>query len=72
MSHRGLYQPRIADHHIRQLYQWAKRLDMPMTRLVNLLLEQGMERLEQDGEHISEPAAAGKYRQCHKQSPENT
>jgi hypothetical protein len=72
MSHRGLYQPRIADAHIRQLYQWAKRLDMPMTRLVNLLLAQGMERLEHDGEPISEPAAAGTNHQCHKQSPENT
>jgi hypothetical protein len=38
MAQRGLYQPKIADEHIRQLYQWAKRLQMPMTRLVNALL----------------------------------
>jgi len=27
MSQHGLYQPKIADEHIRQLYRWAKRLD---------------------------------------------
>jgi len=34
MAQRGLYQPKIADEHIRQLYQWARRLQIPMTRLV--------------------------------------
>ena len=47
MSQHGLYQPRIADEHIRQLYQWAKRLEMPMTRLVNALLAHALARLEQ-------------------------
>ena len=27
MSRHGLYQPKIADEHIRHLYQWAKRLE---------------------------------------------
>jgi len=55
MSQHGLYQPRIADEHIRQLYQWARRLEMPMTRLVNALLAHGLTRLEQGVEHVSDP-----------------
>jgi len=47
MAQHGLYQPKIADEHIRQLYQWAKRLEMPMTRLVNALLAHRLTRLEQ-------------------------
>jgi|RhiMetdeSRZDD1v2_1073273.scaffolds.fasta_scaffold17222_12 hypothetical protein len=47
MAQHGLYQPKIADEHIRQLYQWAKRLQMPMTRLVNALLAHALTRLEQ-------------------------
>jgi hypothetical protein len=70
MSTRGLYQPRIADEHIRQLYQWAKRLDMPMTHLVNQLLAHGIARLEQAAENISEPAA-GEYRRRQKQPRED-
>ena len=61
MSQHGLYQPKIADEHIRQLYQWARRLEMPMTRLVNALLEHALARLEQGGESVSEPPA-GAYR----------
>lgn len=52
-----MYQPKIADEHIRQLYQWAKRLNIPMTRLVNRLLEHGIARLDQGAENVSEPAA---------------
>ena len=51
-----MYQPKIADEHIRQLYQWAKRLGIPMTRLVNQLLEHGIARLEQGVEQVREPA----------------
>ena len=47
MAQHGLYQPKIADEHIRQLYQWAKRLQMPMPRLVNALLAHALTRLEQ-------------------------
>ena len=57
MAQRGLYQPKIADEHIRQLYQWAKRLQMPMTRLVNALLAHGLTRLEQGVENVSDPLA---------------
>ena len=50
-----VYQPRIEDEHIQQLYQWAKRLKMPMTRLVNALLAHALVRLEQGAEYVSEP-----------------
>ena len=62
MSQHGLYQPRIADEHIRQLYQWAKRLDMPMTRLVNTLIEHALVRLEQGAEQVSDPPAKNYHR----------
>ena len=60
MSQHGLYQPKIADEHIRQLYQWAKRLQMPMTHLVNALLAQALTRLEQGVENVSD-SPAGAY-----------
>ena len=62
MAQRGLYQPKIADEHIRQLYQWAKRLQMPMTRLVNALLAHGLTRLEQGVENVSDPPAETYHR----------
>jgi hypothetical protein len=54
-----MYQPRIEDEHIQQLYQWAKRLNMPMTRLVNALLAHALVRLEQGAESISERPESG-------------
>ncbi|HSX78284.1 MAG TPA: hypothetical protein VLQ80_06920 [Candidatus Saccharimonadia bacterium] len=57
MAQRGLYQPQMTDEHIRQLYQWAKRLQMPMTRLVNALLDHALTRLEQGVENVSDPPA---------------
>jgi hypothetical protein len=51
-----MYQPRIEDEHIQQLYQWAKRLNMPMTRLVNALLAHALVRLEQGVENVQESA----------------
>jgi hypothetical protein len=57
MAQHGLYQPKIADEHIRQLYQWAKRLQIPMTRLVNALVAHGLTRLEQGVENVSDPPA---------------
>jgi hypothetical protein len=54
MSRHGLYQPKIADEHIRHLYQWAKRLEVPMTRLLNTLLAHALVRLEQGVENVSE------------------
>ncbi len=57
MAQRGLYQPKIAHEHIRQLSQWAKRLQMPMTRLINALLAHALTRLAQGAEHVSDPPA---------------
>jgi hypothetical protein len=54
MSRHGLYQPKIADEHIRALYQWARRLDVPMTRLLNTLLAHALVRLETGVENVSE------------------
>jgi hypothetical protein len=70
MTQRGLYQPKIADEHIRQLYQWAKRLQIPMTRLVNALLTHALARLEQGVEQVSEPPAKT-YRRQKKRAEEN-
>lgn len=50
-----MYQPKIEDEHIRALYQWAKRLEMPMTRLVNALLAHALVRLEQGAEQVRDP-----------------
>jgi hypothetical protein len=58
MSQRGLYQPTIADAHIRQPYQWAKRLQMPMTRLLNTLIAHALVRLEQGIENVNEATSA--------------
>ena len=49
-----MYQPRIEDEYIRELYQWAKRLNMPMTRLVNALVAHALARLEQGIENVQE------------------
>ena len=70
MSQHGLYQPKIADEHIRQLYQWARRLEMPMTRLVNALLEHALVRLEQGVENVSE-ATPEAYRRRKTRPEEN-
>jgi hypothetical protein len=70
MAQHGLYQPKIADAHIRQLYQWAKRLEMPMTRLVNALLAQALARLEQGVEQVSAPPA-GAYRRRTRRAKED-
>jgi hypothetical protein len=59
MSRHGLYQPRIDDEHIRTLYQWAKRLEVPMTHLLNTLLEHALVRLETGAENVSEATSTG-------------
>jgi hypothetical protein len=71
MSRRGLYQPKIADEHIRQLYQWAKRLGVPMTRLLNTLVEHALLRLEQSVDNVSE-AKSPAYRRRKSRREENT
>jgi hypothetical protein len=70
MAQHGLYQPKIADEHIRQLYQWAQRLQIPMTRLFNALLAHALIRLEEGVENVSDPPA-GAYRRRKKGSKEN-
>jgi hypothetical protein len=71
MAQHGLYQPKIADEHIRQLYQWAKRFQMPMSRLVNVLLAHALARLEQGGEIVRDPPAQT-YRWRKRHPKENT
>jgi len=58
MAQRGLYQPKIADEHMRHLYLWAKRLDVPMTYLLNALVAHALMRLEQGVENVSETTPA--------------
>ena len=70
MSRHGLYQPKIADAHIRALYQWAKRLEMPMTHLLNALLAHALVRLEQGVENVSE-ATSATYRRRKPHAEEN-
>jgi hypothetical protein len=70
MSRHGLYQPKIADEHIRELYQWAKRLEVPMTRLLNTLLAHALVRLEQGVENVSDPPG-GSYRRRRRRGEEN-
>lgn len=57
-----MYSPKIREDLIPQLYRLAKRLEMPMTRLVNALLTHGIERLEQGVEHVSELPAGSSPR----------
>jgi hypothetical protein len=71
MAQRGLYQPKIADEHIRNLYQWAKRLNMPLTRLLNALLAHALVRMEQGVEHVSEATSAA-YRRRTRRPKENS
>ena len=54
---RGAIPAQNRDEHIQTLYQWAKRLKMPMTRLVNALLAHALVRLEQGIENVSKPSA---------------
>ena len=70
MSRHGLYQPKIADAHIRTLYQWAKRLDVPMTHLLNTLVAHALVRLEQGVENVHEATPAA-YRQRTRRSKEH-
>ncbi len=46
MSQGGLYMPRIADDNIRRLYRAAKRLNMPMTALLDFIVYVALEDLD--------------------------
>src|SRR5262245_51320317 len=54
------------DKHIRQLYQWTKRLEIPMTHLINALLAHAIERLEEGVEYVSVQPARGSPRKQRK------
>jgi len=47
-----VYQPKIRDELIQRLYRLAKALHIPMTRLVNHILEHGLVHVEQDTESV--------------------
>ena len=70
MTQHGLSQPKIADEHMRNLYQWAKRLHVPMTHLLNALLAHALVRLEQGVEQVSDPPATT-YRRRQRRAEEH-
>ncbi len=58
-----MYSPKIREDLIPRLYRLARAGEVPMTRLVNQLLEQG-------GEKISEPAQGAYQRRQTRQKEE--
>lgn len=52
-----MYSPKIDEELIPQLYRLAKALNLPMTHLVNRLLEHGIARVEQGVENVCGPPA---------------
>lgn len=62
-----MYSPKIDPTLIPKLYQLAHACRIPMTHLVNRLLEQGIARLEQGAEHVSAPCRSdARGRTCQK------
>jgi hypothetical protein len=59
---RNVYQPKIRDDLIPRLYRLAKALNIPMTRLVNHILEHGIVRVEEGAEHVSETTTTTYHR----------
>ena len=57
-----MYQPKIRDDLIPRLYHLAKALNIPMTRLVNHILEHGIVRVEEGEERVSDPATTAYQR----------
>ena len=58
MSQKGLYQPKIADVHIRRLYRIAKRQGVTMTMLLNLIVTTALEELDHTGDVCDEAPVA--------------
>jgi len=56
VSQKGLYQPKIADEHIRKLYHIAKRQGLKMTTRLNLIVATGLEELDRAPDICDEPA----------------
>ena len=57
-----MYQPKIRDDLIPRLYRLAKALNIPMTRLVNHILEHGIVRVEEGAERVSDSATTAYQR----------
>ncbi len=49
-----MYQPKIRDDLIKQLYQTAKAQKMPMTKLVNKLLESALENFGTEAMEVND------------------
>jgi hypothetical protein len=58
----NVYQPKIRDDLIPRLYRLAKSLNIPMTRLVNHILEHGIVRVEEGAEHVSDTTTTAYHR----------
>jgi hypothetical protein len=54
VSQKGLYQPKIADGHIRKLYHIAKRQGLKMTVLLNHIVATAIEELEREPDTCDE------------------
>lgn len=63
-----MYSPKIDAALIPRLYRLGKALNMPMTRLVNQLLEHGIVRLEQAAEHVHDAPAQPRKKRGRKEA----
>ena len=54
---RSLYTPNLSEDNVRKLYRLAKAHQVPMTRLLNQLVSQGLETLEHAEGDVSEHRA---------------
>jgi hypothetical protein len=57
-----VYQPKIRDELIPRLYRQAKALNIPMTHLINHIVEHGITRIEQGAENVSDLATTASRR----------
>jgi len=65
-----MYSPKIREDLISRLYRLARAGEVPMTQLVNRLLEQGIAELEHEGEKVSEPPQGAYQRRQTRQKEE--
>ena len=47
MPKKGLFVPRLHEKHVRRLYHHANQLAMPVSKLLNLIVSVGLERLDE-------------------------
>ena len=57
-----MYQPKIRDELITRLYHLAKARKIPMTRLVNSILENGIVRIEASAENVNDTPTIAYHR----------